>query len=1339
MKIRIRSAALALLTASAFAIGLSTNAQAAASPSTPVHLSAAQVAQSLFVAGDVTRLSQIPSGTEDVVLEKVLQQLYVENPTLDSGQAASDIQNLQGVLTTGSQAISASTLTVMGGNQRVLAILRALTDSNQNADVDHALAQVTDHALTDASQSTEMLGQAFDASADSLDTISFASFAPSRVLAATEDLAATNRKFGQARDSLWKQASSESVFDDTKTLLGENPALKTDSIKSLTTMIGSDGSLNTTVGQLETLIRGSITQIDNQNCTLASGSSGASPSNCSSGALHDAQFVAAQCPNGTDTATGACTAARNQAQADATNELRFITSAQAAAAAEGDALSDADQALGQAETAEGQAAAEIADEENQYLDYQNAQQFEKAGFDVATLAVTLSVSEIDPVAAFSGLFNVVGDALGFSFSGPDPNTIILQGIQDISQQLSDFEHYTQSAFHAIDTQLANLSDQIAQDSYQLSVQLTQVQQQITQLASKLTTLQSSVDHLQSEVQSLFAQGAKNDLGTLINQDLGYQQANGVPLPQSQFAQAAGALYQDATSTALSSTVTAPPTGFNALNANGLVTAADPLSLDSNVNFFNLFGSQVTDSPEAIVWPGPLTSTCAAGADVQHGICLPDPDFWATSARAFAQLLTENPAYVTPTRLTQLGTIMQEGQVIANALHQLTANDAGSDNNGTGNQTLDAALNYYQYWGNQGHDTNAPPSLPQALHAEEQHYLDTTDVPGLSLPYSPIAPWGGNNQQPDLTGLLTLSSFNNVPLCTSEVNDGITGRINPNDYLIPHLTPSIIGFLPNQVLNAVRLGLGHVSTCWTATFNTPETASGGPFAMSLHFSYVGPNGTGVSDNVGSINATSSFEAYCSGASRGNQEIDAIDAVVAGCNDTNGLLGQSQFQTASYPADVSGYVEPAVNRALAVAQTGIYNDILSNGSTLTSGTSQATDVQSAAERLGGASAVLDGYVSLGLPQALASDDKLHSLISGVNADAFARTDRNLNLWGVQYADSVPDQVVNFYRAAAAAMPGFDPADFVWDLVQLRALAVTSAVRPYIVPPVAAQALARTAGAVPAASSGQALAQDNALISPTIDRLDETRSALSDALSHGASLFVSIAGSGKGTVRGGSIQCPGTCSHNYAAGTSVTLAATPAAGSRFAGWSGACSGAGTCTLALPYDQAVTATFISSPAAPGTSPAAPKTTPTPPRSNPAPAPPAARHPSARSAAKCTLRTSNRVQLATRQGRRPTKSSRRVTLSTVARCNQTAKLTLTGVLTQRPDHGHPRRRTFRLGPVSVRATAARPVTLKAKLPAGAVVALTRATKLSAVLRLTATNANGVGRSTTTIKLLRGF
>ena len=51
----------------------------------------------------------------------------------------------------------------------------------------------------------------------------------------------------------------------------------------------------------------------------------------------------------------------------------------------------------------------------------------------------------------------------------------------------------------------------------------------------------------------------------------------------------------------------------------------------------------------------------------------------------------------------------------------------------------------------------------------------------------------------------------------------------------------------------------------------------------------------------------------------------------------------------------------------------------------------------------------------------------------------------------------------------------------------------------------------------------------------------------------LSVSTAGSGSGSVTGGAINCPGTCSHAYPEGTVVALTATPAAGSTFAGWSG------------------------------------------------------------------------------------------------------------------------------------------------------------------------------------------
>ena len=202
------------------------------------------------------------------------------------------------------------------------------------------------------------------------------------------------------------------MFDSAQTLLAENPALQNPAITALTHTQSTDGSLDTTVGGLESLVDGGIQQVADQNCTLTSGTSGTSPSDCSSGALHDAQLVAQSCPNGTDDTSTACQNAREEAKNDAPNELETISAEQAATTAEATALDDTDQALAQSESAESQAASQVAEEENEYLDYQSTQQFEKAGFDVANLAVRLSIAEIDPVAAVSGLINVVGDALG---------------------------------------------------------------------------------------------------------------------------------------------------------------------------------------------------------------------------------------------------------------------------------------------------------------------------------------------------------------------------------------------------------------------------------------------------------------------------------------------------------------------------------------------------------------------------------------------------------------------------------------------------------------------------------------------------------------------------------------------------------------------------------------------------------------------------------------------------------------------------------------------------------------------------------------------------------------
>ena len=79
----------------------------------------------------------------------------------------------------------------------------------------------------------------------------------------------------------------------------------------------------------------------------------------------------------------------------------------------------------------------------------------------------------------------------------------------------------------------------------------------------------------------------------------------------------------------------------------------------------------------------------------------------------------------------------------------------------------------------------------------------------------------------------------------------------------------------------------------------------------------------------------------------------------------------------------------------------------------------------------------------------------------------------------------------------------------------------------------------------------------------------------------LSVGKTGSGSGAVTSSpaGIDCGVACSGSYAAGAVVTLSATPAAGSSFSGWSGDCSGTGTCTLSMSAARSVSAEFASVP----------------------------------------------------------------------------------------------------------------------------------------------------------------
>jgi DNA-binding beta-propeller fold protein YncE len=178
----------------------------------------------------------------------------------------------------------------------------------------------------------------------------------------------------------------------------------------------------------------------------------------------------------------------------------------------------------------------------------------------------------------------------------------------------------------------------------------------------------------------------------------------------------------------------------------------------------------------------------------------------------------------------------------------------------------------------------------------------------------------------------------------------------------------------------------------------------------------------------------------------------------------------------------------------------------------------------------------------------------------------------------------------------------------------------------------------------------------------------------------LTLSLSGTGKGTVTGPGIACPGTCSQSYPNGKKVALSAQPAPGSKFTGWGGSCTGTTTCSVTMSANEVVTANF-------------------------APKPPS-----------CSLASTGKVTIL---------SDGQGTLPVQVLCNQTATAKLKGTLADTPVGSTTKH--FALSAVGSLVHANIKHALKLTLPASAMKDLKHGATESVALNLTATNLNGVG------------
>jgi hypothetical protein len=230
--------------------------------------------------------------------------------------------------------------------------------------------------------------------------------------------------------------------------------------------------------------------------------------------------------------------------------------------------------------------------------------------------------------------------------------------------------------------------------------------------------------------------------------------------------------------------------------------------------------------------------------------------------------------------------------------------------------------------------------------------------------------------------------------------------------------------------------------------------------------------------------------------------------------------------------------------------------------------------------------------------------------------------------------------------------------------------------------------------------------------------------------AKLTVTLAGAGSGTVTGigsgaaSGIDCPTTCEQNFAAGSQVTLAATPSGDSTFSGFTGGgCSGtASSCVVTMTQAQEVTATFDLGAASP--------------------------------APKCTLAPGPRTVLLKRK-----KKNKRPpgTLALSAKCTQKLSARLTGTVIvptgtkaghgkhgvrhvrHRARHGKHKARTYALHALRASLAAGKVKVVTVKLPAPALTAIRHHRHESAMFVLTGTNSNGTARATAAIKAIKGL
>lgn len=904
-----------------------------------VTLSAGEVNEALFVAGDIARVSADPSAR---VLEGVLQELYAVRPGLSPAVAAGQIRALESTMDSAApQGQAGRPMTAQAGGAATAEYCQNWSEPAAGVEWvkrDHICADwyhtnaARLHFLTSAIEEMEVLpetkravrkevkselatpdnGIGTSALTPTLDqgTGSGGLQQSSSKLQRSYTLAQDNDKFAAARDDLWAGTTAEEILASLQQRKNDPDLVP---LAEQMAQIDSQGRLKMTSAQSEDLAAVALTKTDEATETAV-----------------NALSTLAKAQQKYDEA---------KTEAERTKAKKDLDDARSALKA------PLDQAKKVVEDAK--KVVDFATFVLEKFDPRAAEAIEEAAETVLPIAeglIGIGTSIVNGVINFysGNWIGLIGNAfsalqgLEKLFGGPGggkpkPEPAVL-AIQNLSKQLEKLGEEMHERFDRVDAALEQIYGALTEGLSQVLAKLIANEQNVAEIFDRLETQRANLVRLEDRVFALFGAEQRREQKETINLAVGKQ-----TMSQDLYDTSTNKFFTWATEHAKDEI---------ALGAHRSFASADLLDelnkgLDTNVDYLRRFAKEVYGLP------APLGASTVV-----------NPSDWGSAARAFTRVITEHPRHFhsDPRNLSRLNSIVTEGERLRDTLARIAENDT-TGTAGTGNSVLDAATGFYRNAWNA-----LSTAVEQRLDAWGADQVTTFDLwAGPRQPYNaahlPNLP-AISSCGPILSGKTfaagspyrtTMPNQHGLALAAGLLSPRVCGTsatwVNIEDR--PETNPRTPIFMDRfaqlqvRVEVQVRNGNGTVMGIATGTYTDPQ---------KVKICSFDDDGTNNCDNVGNH-----------AKSKADHEWDEIRTKF-------GYVWSQQDRDQDESA-VTGVVADWLRGRQQVAVNHLLN-LLKPGGQL-SGQSRAV---SAARK------ALSSYVELGLPAGLAVDAELRGLLEG-----------------------------------------------------------------------------------------------------------------------------------------------------------------------------------------------------------------------------------------------------------------------------------------------------------------------------------------------------------------------